>query len=128
VSSEERVVRSMQAMERRSHAACQSFFTLRRVPMVEARRSTAEVFTRISSTQSRLSGMRTLGVSSRPCRVTGSDGEDAWAASVWVAVLAAMVGVFLQAFSQVNRPVSKGDGPKRCERKVYTFWGFVAWW
>ncbi len=71
-SSPESVVRSMQAMARSSHAACQSFFTVRRVVMVAVRRSTALVLTRISSTQSRLSGMRRLGSSARPFSSTGT--------------------------------------------------------
>src|SRR5262249_961649 len=60
------VVRSMQVIARRSHAACHSFFTVRRVTSVCARRSTALVFTRTASIQSRLRGMPRLGWSSRP--------------------------------------------------------------
>src|SRR5207248_7232364 len=54
----------MQVMARSSHATCHSFFTVRRVIRLCARRSTAVVFTRTSSTQSRLSGTPRLGCSS----------------------------------------------------------------
>ena len=57
VSSPASVVRSMQVMARSSQAACHSFFTVRRVGRVAARRSTALRFTRTASTQSRSSGM-----------------------------------------------------------------------
>src|SRR5436190_3831440 len=77
VSSPESVVRSMQVMARSSHAACHSFFTVRRVTSVCARRSTALVFTRTASIQSRFSGMPRLGCSSRPayCAIAVSEGE-----------------------------------------------------
>ncbi len=61
----------MQAIARSSHAACHSFFTLRRAGMVAARRSTALVFTWISSTQSRFSGIRRFADISRPYSITG---------------------------------------------------------
>src|SRR5258706_177222 len=47
-------------------AAWHSFFTVRRVPMVCVRRSTALVFTRTASTQSKFNGTPRLGWSSRP--------------------------------------------------------------
>jgi len=68
VSSPERVVRSMQVMARRSHAACHSFFTVRRATCDCARRSTALVLTRTSRTQSRFSGTPTFGSRGRPAR------------------------------------------------------------
>jgi hypothetical protein len=46
----------MQLMARSSHAACQSFLTLRRVPNVAARRSTALRLTLTVLIQSRSSG------------------------------------------------------------------------
>src|SRR5438445_418779 len=66
VSSPDSVVKSMHVIARRSHATCQSFFTVRRVTSVCARRSTALVLTRIFSIQSKFSGMPRLGCSSRP--------------------------------------------------------------
>src|SRR6266478_1987399 len=60
------VVRSIQVTARRSQAACHSFFTVRRVPMVCARRSTALVFTRTAFTQSKFSDTPRFGWSSRP--------------------------------------------------------------
>src|SRR6267143_842916 len=66
VSSPDNVVRSMQVMARSSHAICQSFFTVRRVTKVCARRSTALVLTRTFSIQSRFSGIPRLTVNSRP--------------------------------------------------------------
>jgi hypothetical protein len=51
------VVRSMSVMARSSHAACHSFFTVRRVGIVAARRSTALRFTRIARTMSRSSAI-----------------------------------------------------------------------
>src|ERR1022692_4106275 len=57
VSSPESVVRSMQEIARRCHAACHSFFTVRRATCVCALRSTALVFTRTCFTQSTFSGM-----------------------------------------------------------------------
>ena len=66
VSSPESVVRSMHVIARRSQAICQSFFTVRRVTRVCARRSTALVLTRTFSTQSRFRGMPRLGWSSLP--------------------------------------------------------------
>ena len=56
VSSELSVVRSIRVMALRSQATCQSFFTVRRVPMVAARRSRAERFKRMRPTPSRSSG------------------------------------------------------------------------
>src|SRR2546425_11117438 len=56
VSSPCRVVRSMQVMARSSQAACHSFFTVRRVGMVAARRSTALRLTLIARTRSRSKG------------------------------------------------------------------------
>src|SRR5258707_15708740 len=77
VSSPESVLRSMHVMARSSQAACHSFFTVRRVTSVCARRSTALVFTRTASIQSRLSGMPRLGCSWRPpyCAIAVSDRE-----------------------------------------------------
>src|SRR5208337_3730051 len=69
VSSPERVVRSMQVIARRSHAACHSFFTVLRATCDCARRSTALVLTRTSRTQSRLRGMPTFGSRGRPERI-----------------------------------------------------------
>src|SRR5712671_2510475 len=66
VSSPDNVVRSMQVMPRSSHAICQSFFTVRRVTKVCARRSTALVLTRTFSIQSRFSGIPRFAVNSRP--------------------------------------------------------------
>src|SRR5712672_1831732 len=66
VSSPDSVVRSMQVMARSSHAICQSFFTVRRVTKVCARRSTALVLTRTFSIQSRFSGIPRFAVNSRP--------------------------------------------------------------
>ena len=57
VSSLERVVRSIRVTARSSHAACHSFFTVRRVRRVAARRSTALRLTRTSSTQSSSRGI-----------------------------------------------------------------------
>src|SRR5205823_10093194 len=68
VSSPERVVKSMQVMARSSQAICQSFFTVRRVTSVEARRSTALVFTRADSIQSRLREVPRLTWSGRPAK------------------------------------------------------------
>src|SRR5947208_16940532 len=67
----------MHVIARSSHAACHSFFTVRRVTSVCARRSTALVFTRTASIQSRFSGMPRLGCSSRPayCLIAVSEGE-----------------------------------------------------
>lgn len=59
----------MQVIARRSHAACHSFFTLRRATWVCALRSTALVFTRACFTQSKLRGMPRLERSGRPFRV-----------------------------------------------------------
>ena len=56
----------MHEMARSSHAACHSFFTVRRATCDWARRSTALVFTRTSCTQFRSSGMPGLGRSARP--------------------------------------------------------------
>ena len=55
VSSPDSVVKSMHVIARSSQAICQSFFTVRRVASVAARRSTALVFIRNCSTQSRFS-------------------------------------------------------------------------
>src|SRR5713101_2915652 len=68
VSSPESVVRSMQVMALSSHAACDSFFTVRRVTRVWARRSAALVLTRTASTQSKFSGMPRFGCRSRPAK------------------------------------------------------------
>ena len=51
VSSPASVVRSMQVNAFTSQAACYSFFTVRRVPRVAARRSAAEVLTSVASNQ-----------------------------------------------------------------------------
>src|SRR5215471_4249796 len=59
----------MHVMARRSQAICHSFFTVRRVTRVAARRSTALVLMRTLSTQSRLSEVPRLAVSSLPCSV-----------------------------------------------------------
>src|SRR5437868_12154546 len=69
----------MHVMARSSQAACHSFFTVRRVTSVCARRSTALVFTRTASIRSRLSGMPRLGCRSRPayCAMAVSEGETA---------------------------------------------------
>jgi hypothetical protein len=56
VSSPDSVVRSMSVIARASHAACHSFFTVRRVGMVAVLRSTALRFTWIARTTSRSSG------------------------------------------------------------------------
>src|SRR2546430_1157620 len=56
VSSPWRVVRSMQVIARSSHAACHSFFTVRRVGIVAALRSTALRLTRSSRMMSRSRG------------------------------------------------------------------------
>src|SRR3569623_521450 len=56
VSSELSVVRSISVMALSSQAACHSFLSVRRVPMVAARRSRAERFMRTRPTQSRSSG------------------------------------------------------------------------
>src|SRR5208337_1811377 len=66
VSSPLKVVRSMQVMARSIQAICQSFFTVRRVTRVAARRSTALVFTRTCSSQSRFSEVPRFGASGRP--------------------------------------------------------------
>jgi hypothetical protein len=47
----------MSVIARSSHAACHSFFTVRRVGIVAARRSTALRFTRIARTMSRSRGI-----------------------------------------------------------------------
>src|SRR5580693_6045276 len=59
----------MQEIARSSHAICQSFFTVRRVPSVAARRSTALVLTRTSATQSKFSGTPRFPLSGRPYNV-----------------------------------------------------------
>src|SRR5438477_5387180 len=59
----------MQEIARRSHAICQSFLTVRRVASVAARRSTALVFMRTLSTQSRFSDVPRFGWKGRPARV-----------------------------------------------------------
>src|SRR3984957_11185207 len=59
----------MQVMARSSHAACHSFFTLRRATWVCALRSTALVFTRACRTQSKLGGMPRLERSGLPFSV-----------------------------------------------------------
>jgi hypothetical protein len=56
VSSELSVVRSIRVMALSGQAACHSFLTVRRVPIVAARRSSAERFMRTRPTQSRSSG------------------------------------------------------------------------
>src|SRR5579864_3961327 len=66
VSSPDSVVRSMQAIARRSHAACHSFFTVRLATCDCVRRSTALVLTRTSSIQFKSSGMPELATSRRP--------------------------------------------------------------
>src|SRR6267378_5270883 len=79
VSSPDNVVKSMQVIARSSQAICQSFFTVRRVTSVCARRSTALVLTRTFSTQSRFSGIPRLAVSSRPAsNASGSLCEGEW--------------------------------------------------
>src|SRR5215207_11149391 len=60
VSSPASVVRSMHWIAFTSHAAWYSFLTLRRVAIVEARRSEAERLTWMPSNQSGLSGMPLL--------------------------------------------------------------------
>src|SRR5207237_8556239 len=69
----------MHVIARSSHAACHSFFTVRRVTSVCARRSTALVLTRTASIQSKFSGMPRLGCSSCPpyCAIAVSEGENA---------------------------------------------------
>src|SRR5579872_4642103 len=59
----------MQVIARNSHAACHSFFTVRRAMWVCALRSTALVFTRACFTQSKLRGMPRLDRSGRPLSV-----------------------------------------------------------
>src|SRR5436309_1647366 len=66
VSSPDNVVRSAQLTPRSSHAACHSFFTVRRATWVCARRSTALVLTRTCSIQSRFRGMPRFDSSERP--------------------------------------------------------------
>src|SRR5258706_2135316 len=60
VSSPASVVRSIQVMARRYQAACHSFFTVRRLGRVAARRSAALGLTRTSRTQSSSSGVPRL--------------------------------------------------------------------
>src|SRR5512145_1426984 len=50
----------MRVMARSSHAACHSFFTVRRVGIVAARRSAALRFTRTARTRSRSNGSPAL--------------------------------------------------------------------
>src|SRR6266404_7584617 len=76
VSSPDNVVKSMHVIARRSHATCQSFFTVRRVTRVCARRSTALVLTRIFSIQSKFSGMPRFGCSSRPASAANALSPD----------------------------------------------------
>src|ERR1700687_1959951 len=59
----------MQETARSNHAACQSFFTVRRAPWLCARRSTALVLTRTCCSQSRLSGIPRFDMSGRPASV-----------------------------------------------------------
>src|SRR5262249_20805091 len=61
VSSPASVVKSMHEIARSSHATWQSFFTVRRVVCVAARRSTALVFTRTDSTHSPCNGIPRFG-------------------------------------------------------------------
>src|SRR6202008_2090850 len=56
----------MPVIARSSHAICHSFFTVRRVTSVAARRSTALVFTRTFSTQSRFSDVPRFPCKARP--------------------------------------------------------------
>src|SRR4029077_5975830 len=56
----------MHVIARSNHAICQSFFTVLRVTSVAARRSTALVFTRTCSTQSRFSEVPRFASNSRP--------------------------------------------------------------
>src|SRR6266581_7509982 len=70
VSSPCSVVRSMHVIARSSHAACHSFFTVRRVGMVAARRSTALRLTRSARMTSRSSGMPGLRSSVTTGRTT----------------------------------------------------------
>src|SRR5580698_3046240 len=131
-SSPESVVRSMQEMARSSQAACQSFLTLRRVPMVAARRSTAEVLTRTSSTQLTSSGIRWFGISSRPWSATGTSGPSCFEItrgidipSVWV-----FSGFFIDdasVFTAISplptktlRPARIPAGRNLSEDQVYT--------
>ena len=81
VSSPESVVKSMQEIARSSHAACHSFFTVRRVTRVAARCSTALVLTRTSFTQSRLSGTPRLASSARPRKCASAVSAEESAAS-----------------------------------------------
>src|SRR6267154_2031365 len=79
VSSPDNVVKSMQVIARKSQAICQSFFTVRRVTKVCARRSTALVLTRTFSIQSRLSGIPRFAVNPRPpSNASGSLCEGEW--------------------------------------------------
>ena len=57
VSSPANVVRSMHLTACRSHAACQSFFTERRLPWVAALRRTELASTQTDSTQERSSSL-----------------------------------------------------------------------
>src|SRR5215831_3643680 len=72
----------MQVIARSSHAACHSFFTVRRVTSVCARLSTALVFTLTASIQSRFKGIPRFGCSSCPpyCAMDVSEGEMGFAA------------------------------------------------
>lgn len=60
VSSPDSVVRSINVIARSSHAACHCCFTVRRVGIVAARRSTALRFTRMERTSCRSSGVPAL--------------------------------------------------------------------
>src|ERR1700730_13228136 len=66
----------MQETARRSHAACQSFFTVRRATWLCARRSTALVLTRTCCTQSRLRGIPRFEISGRPASVAIEPGVE----------------------------------------------------
>ena len=60
---------------RSSHAACHSFFTVRRVGIVAARRSTALRFTRIDANSSRSNGIP--GFRAAPsCSLSARSGDE----------------------------------------------------
>src|SRR4029450_12591060 len=67
VSSPESVVRSMTLTARSSQAACHCFFTVRRVPIVAARRSTALRLMRVRVSTPRSSGVPGLRAGEAAC-------------------------------------------------------------
>src|SRR5262245_34082503 len=67
VSSPESVVKSMTLTARSSQAACHCFFTVRRVPIVAARRSTALLLMRVRVSTPRSSGVPGLRAGCAAC-------------------------------------------------------------